>query len=287
MKRLLLGLFIALLFQLPGLAKVESDLFIVKNAKANIYIRELASKFKDVNIKEDCIYRDGKAFYYLKAYQSGNDLNVIVMADKKDKTDYSAILKSTNYKTYSLEDKDLTKKYMLDCKTFLNMNNISVNGVKIENNKYNPYDKPIKNRIIRTTTYSSKNVDFKVNKLKLKSAKLKNYAYGYEIIIKNNTGKNIVLKSVNSADFIGLAEIAKQVVKLNGVDFIPVYGIIAGVKTDVEKNRFTRPFPKNYILRSNEDVRILGISEILVEPIVDFIFIIDGKEITIQLHTYL
>ena len=47
---------------------------------------------------------------------------------------------------------------------------------------------------------------------------------------------------------------------------------------------FTRPFPRNYMLKAGEDVRILGISEILVEPIVDFIFIVNGKETTIQLQ---
>ena len=80
--------------------------------------------------------------------------------------------------------------------------------------------------------------------------------------------------------------IAKKAAMPQGIDFVPVYGIIAGAKTDLEKNRFSRPFPTNYTIKNGESVRLLGMAKHLVEPIIDFSFEINGKEKNIQLQTY-
>ena len=133
--------------------------------------------------------------------------------------------------------------------------------------------------------YSEDNINFVAKRVAMKS-KIKRYVEGYEITITNNTGDNIVLKQANSGDFVSLYDIAKKAVLPAGVDFVPIYGLVAGVKTDLEKNRFTRPFPTNYILKNNESVRILGLTRLQVSPIVDFKFEINGKEKDIQLNTY-
>ena len=138
---------------------------------------------------------------------------------------------------------------------------------------------------ISTTKYSEQGIDFVANKVQMKS-KIKKYVDGFEIVITNNTDSNIILKKASTGDFVGLTEIAKKAAIPTGVDFIPVYGIVAGAKTDLEKNRFTRPFPTDYTIKKGENVRLLGIARLQVYPIIDFIFEINGKEKTIQLQTY-
>lgn len=69
-------------------------------------------------------------------------------------------------------------------------------------------------------------------------SKIKKYVNGFEIIVTNNTGNDILLKKVSTGDFMGLTEIAKKAAMPQGIDFVPVYGIIAGAKTDLEKIDF-------------------------------------------------
>ena len=42
------------------------------------------------------------------------------------------------------------------------------------------------------------------------NTKIKRYVNGFEFTITNDTGKNIILKKVESGDFVGLTEIAKK-----------------------------------------------------------------------------
>ncbi len=110
--------------------------------------------------------------------------------------------------------------------------------------------------------------------------------YGYEIMIKNNTENDILLKEVVSDDFMTLKDIAKWSIVPTASDFIPIYGIITGAKTDLEKNRFTKPFPKNYVIKTDDSVRLLGLARIKVIPKMDFIFEINEKESIIQLEVH-
>lgn len=283
MKKNLILFLIMLCLQLNVIAKQVPSLYVVKDTDTSSYLNTLAHKLLNMTIKDNVLYDNGQSFSYIKLYQDGKNLNVFTVVEDNKSADYEALLKSFEYKTYKLNDIDLTKTYFNEYKQFIYTNNIPLKVTN--NNKYNPYSKELKNKVIRTTTYNENGLEFTTNKLELRT-KIKKYAYGYEIVITNNTCKNLVLKSVNTGDFIGLTEIAKKGMKLTGTDFIPIYGVVAGAKADLEKNRFTRPFPTDYQLAQNSSVRILGLADTLVEPIIDFIFTIDGKEQKIQLHTY-
>jgi hypothetical protein len=266
------------------MAKNIDNLYVVKNTSMDKYIPSLTKVLKQPTVKQDVLYSTDNN-YFIHLYQSGNDINLFLNCDKQSQEEYQKLLKSLDFKTYSFEDKDLKKQYTSDFKKYVALNDISLNGVKVDKNAYNPYNKPLKNRIISTTKYSEQGIDFVTNKVQMKS-KIKKYVEGFEIVVTNNTDSNIVLKKAATGDFVGLTEIAKKAAIPSGVDFVPIYGIIAGAKTDLEKNRFTRPFPTDYTIKKGDSVRLLGISRLQVYPIVDFTFEINGKEKIIQLQTY-
>ena len=287
MKRVLFLSTVLLAASLPVSAKNVNNLYVVKQAKMDNYISQLSHKLEQATVKDSAIYSNSDKFYYIKLYADNDNLNVFLSCDKENQEEFANIIKSLDYKTFSFEDKDLTKKYSSDFKQFITSNNIKIEGVKIkeEDNVYNPYNKRLKNRIIKTVKYQENGIDFVANKMQMKS-KIKKYVNGFEIIVTNNTGNDILLKKVSTGDFMGLTEIAKKAAMPQGIDFVPVYGIIAGAKTDLEKNRFSRPFPTNYTIKNGESVRLLGMAKHLVEPIIDFSFEINGKEKNIQLQTY-
>lgn len=271
-------------------AKNVSKTFLVKNISSNELTLAIKKQDNDFIEKDSSLYMINNNFTYIKTYSKDNDLNIFLSCDKNDIDFYTKLLKSLNYKTYEINDKDLEKKYSSDLNNFISINNINVKGIKTknskpENNSYNPYSGKLKNKIIKTTLYETDGINFVSNKLQMKS-KIKKYVDGFEILLINNTGRNIILKKVSTGDFVGLTEIAKKALIPTGVDFIPFYGIVAGAKTDIEKNRFTRPFPIDYMLKPDETLRILGIAYKQVAPIIDFIFEIDGTEIKIQFNTY-
>lgn len=284
MKKIILVFSLVILNILPSFAKNGNYLYVVKDSSLSSYSVNLQKKLNGM-LKDNTIYSMSNDFYYFKLYQVGEDINLFLICDTKNQATQTALLKSLNSRTYLLTDKDLTKNYLNDFDKFIYTNNIQLTGYKTKDNSYNAYDKKLKNEVLRTTQYQENNINFVIKKLLMKS-KIKKYVNGYEVSITNNTGKNIILKKASSGDFVGLTEIAKKAVIPQGIDFVPIYGIVAGAKTDLEKNRFTRPFPIDYPLKDKETVKILGLSKILVEPIVDFTFEIDGKDKNIQLHTY-
>lgn len=265
-------------------AKNVENLFVVKDSQIQDFTPKLEQVLIEPIVKDNALYST-KNNYFIRLYQSDKDINVFLNCDKAELEQYQSKLKSTGFKAYSLTDKDLQSEYSSDFNNFVELNNITFDSVKVKKNKYNPYNKPLPNRVISTMQYSEDNINFVAKRVAMKS-KIKRYVEGYEITITNNTGDNIVLKQANSGDFVSLYDIAKKAVLPAGVDFVPIYGLVAGVKTDLEKNRFTRPFPTNYILKNNESVRILGLTRLQVSPIVDFKFEINGKEKDIQLNTY-
>lgn len=285
MKKSLLILLAIFLLPIQCFAKNSNYLFVVKDTSVSNYLPLLQKKLNNSIMKDNAIYSTNDSFFYFKPYQSGADVNLFLVCDDKTKEAQDSLLKSINSRTFLLTDKDLTKNYANDFDKFVYANDIKLDGYKVKDNSYNAYDKKLKNEVLRTTKYQENNINFVTKKLLMKS-KIKKYVNGYEISITNSTGKNIILKKAASGDFVGLTEIAKKAAIPQGIDFVPIYGIVAGAKTDLEKNRFTRPFPIDYPLKNNETIRILGLSKLLVEPIVDFTFEINGKEKNIQLHTY-
>lgn len=285
MKKFILLILVLLLNITPSFSKNVNNLFTIRNANLKEFSNDLQKKLVDTQVKDCVFFSDTENFYYIKLYQSGENINIFCVCEKEKSDEFKNLFKTINQKTYTFSDKDLAENYLKDYKKFLYLNQITVKDVKSEDNAYNPYNKRLDNKILRTTSYTEANIEFVVNKVKMKT-KIKKYFDGFEISVKNNTGKNIILKKVSTGDFMGLTEIAKKSAIPQGVDFIPIYGIYAGTKTDLEKNKFSRPFPVDYPLAKGGEVRILGLSKILVEPIIDFTFEIDGKEKVIQLHTY-
>lgn len=265
-------------------AKNVENLFVVKDSQIQDFSPKLEQVLTKPTVKDNALYSTQNN-YFIRLYQSDKDINVFLNCDKSEQEQYQSKLKSTGFKSYPLTDKDIQNKYSSDFSNFVELNNITFDNVKVKKNKYNPYSKPLPNRVLSTMQYSEDNINFVAKRVAMKS-KIKRYVEGYEIVVTNNTGANIVLKQANSGDFMGLYEIAKKAALPAGVDFVPIYGLVAGVKTDLEKNRFTRPFPTNYTIKNNESVRILGLTRLQVSPIVDFKFEINGKEKNIQLNTY-
>jgi len=286
LKRLLFVASILIFTVSSCVAKEANNVYIVKNAKIDTFTKELSFKLENPKIKNHVLYSDAKDFYYVKAYQDGENLNLFLVCDNNSLVKSSALIKSLNYKIYQLADKDLTKTYTKDFNSYVVQNDINIKGIgNIQKSSYDPYSKSLNNRVIRTASYKEDNIEFIAKKLKM-NTKIKKYVDGFEFIVNNQTGKNIVLKKVESGDFVGLTEIAKKAALPSGVDFIPIYGIIAGAQTDLEKNKFTRPFPIDYTTKPNEKVRILALTKLMVEPIIDFTFEINGAEKKIRFYTY-
>lgn len=195
MKKILLSSMVILVVSLPVSAKNTNNLYVVKQAKIDNYISQLSHKLEQATVKDSAIYSNSDKFYYIKLYADNDNLNVFLNCDKENQEEFANIIKSLDYKTFSFEDKDLTKKYSSDFKQFITSNNINVKGVKIkeEDNVYNPYNKKLKNRIIKTVKYQENGIDFVANKMQMKS-KIKKYVNGFEIIVTNNTGNDILLK---------------------------------------------------------------------------------------------
>lgn len=286
MKKILLAGCLFFIATLNCYSKEINSIYVVKSAKSDAFIKTLSSKLETPKTKNEVIYSDANNFYYIKTYQDGENLNLFLVCDKDNLEKNTALIKSLNYKIYQLADKDLTKTYTKDFNSYIAINNLKINSVgNVPKNEYNPYSKKLHNRVLRTASYKEENIEFIAKKLKM-NTKIKKYVDGFEFTIINQTGKGIVLKKVESGDFVGLTEIAKKAVLPSGVDFIPVYGIIAGAQTDLEKNKFTRPFPIDYIIKPNEKLRILALTKLMVEPIIDFTFEINGTEKKIRFYTY-
>ena len=110
------------------------------------------------------------------------------------------------------------------------------------------------------------------------------YAFCYEYNITNNTNGNITLLNAVSADRItsGGAFGRSQIPQKS--DFVPVYGIIKGVKTDVEMDRFTKPLPSNEIIRAGERMRVLVLAPKKEQHVMTFNFLIGNKNVPITVQ---
>lgn len=165
------------------------------------------------------------------------------------------------------------KKFLLIIFLFLIIFNIQVVNAK----EYNPYKKPLNNQLLQRLTTKENDIEIVRNKYISKS-EVQDFCNGYEYLITNKSDNDIILKNVASTDFISQQEIAKKVVSINYSDFIPIFGLVRGIRTDIEKNKFTRSLPRNYVLKPSQTVRILALSYINKDPKADFYFLINNKE---------
>lgn len=284
MKKIFSVMFVMMVFSNIAFSKTTENLYIVRDTQINEFLPELTKVLVEPTVKGNILYSDSNN-YFIRLYEVDSDINIFLNCDKKDEKIFNEKIKSLGFRTYTFDDRDTKSRYISDFKNYIKSNNIFVSEVKDDKAEYKSYSKPLKNKIIKTGEYSKDGISFVTNRLEMRT-KIKRYVDGYEIIVTNNTGGNIVLKKIDTGDFVALSEIAKKVMIPVGVDFIPIYGTVVGIKTDLEKNRFTRPFPVDYTLKQGESVRILGLAYHQVVPILDFIFEIGGKESVIQLNTY-
>ena len=134
------------------------------------------------------------------------------------------------------------------------------------------------NKVIEKQKISQDNIEIKRTQLQPK-CKVKHYANEYVYEITNNTGKDIIINSVASSEIIGLSQIAAYTAIPRGMDFVPIWGLVYGIQTDLEKNKFTRPHPINEIIKNNSTMRVLALSKKTDNPIVNFYFTKDDKQI--------
>lgn len=284
----LLTIIIALAFTtLPSIAKVKDTMFIVKNATptqttTTIYNELSKSKIENLktDVKNNVIY-SSKGNLYLKSYQNEPNTELYLASD--DLEEITKIIKNISYKTFSVSDKSTLKKYNTEYLSFAKDNNFgpSKNKNKVNSNGYREYDPYVgnfKNVVIEKQAISQNNIKIQRTQLKPK-CKVKHYANEYVYEITNNTGKDIVINKVASEGFIGLTQITAYCVIPRGLDFVPVWGIVYGVQTDLEKNKFTRPHPVNETIKNNDTMRVLALSKKADNPIADFYFTVNNKSV--------
>lgn len=286
MKKFLLSLFIIFACCQCTLAKQET-LYVAKDINPSHVISELQKNLSNsiVNTQNNILYTNNNdTFYYFQAYSYENGSEIFSYTNNGDT---QKIMSNLPFKVFPLNDKSTLNKYNKNFIEFASQNKIgNIKTKKQEDNnskynKYNPYSKNLKNTVIETVEITQNNISIERKKL-IPKVKVKRYMYAYEYTVKNNTGKDITINNVASADFIGLTQIA-ALCTIPGKDYIPLYGIVYAVQTDLEKNKFTRPHPQDEIIKAGDTMRILALAKKDVTPSADFIFTIDDKKTKITM----
>lgn len=122
--------------------------------------------------------------------------------------------------------------------------------------KYNPYEGELKNQVLETKTYSKADISIEKRKLKPVS-NVGGYAMCYEYIIRNNTGHDIEIVSVEAAEKITQGGMIGRSFIPQKSDFVPGLSIAKDIQEDKESGRFMRTLPKNERIRANDTMRVL------------------------------
>lgn len=142
---------------------------------------------------------------------------------------------------------------------------------------FKPYTKEIKNDKLNCTTFEKNNIKIVRNKYELKQ-KASDVAFGYEYIIINKNNTPITLKEMGALNVLGTMAMAKEMLKdVDAADFITGYNVVRGVKTNKENSTFTTPFPFDYKIEPNGQIRVLVLSEMGKTPIAEFQFLVNDK----------
>ena len=266
-------------------AKDIKILYIIKNTEPSAVLTELGQNFQnaDLNTENNTLYFKKENFYYFRAYKADKNTELFVCSNDKNA---ESLIKNMSLKAYLYNDKSTYNTYDNDFAKFALQTGIKNKSANKNNNKlgyknYNPYMGNLRNKVLETKTINQNNILIERKKLKAKG-KMKHYTSEYVYNITNNTGKDIIIKKVASSDFIGLTQAAAYAAIPRGMDFVPIYGIVYAVQTDIEKNKFTRPHPINETIKAGDTMRILSLAKLQDNPVTDFIFIIDNEEVTIH-----
>ena len=147
-------------------------------------------------------------------------------------------------------------------------------------NKYNPYMGKLKNDVIETKNVSNSKISIERKKLQPIS-NVASYAFCYEYTITNNTGRDIIINNVTSSDRITLMGAWGRSQIPQKSDFVPVYGVVKGVKTDVEKNRFTKKLPENETIAAGDTMRVLTLAPKSINHVATFNFTVNNRKVAI------
>ena len=288
MKKILILCFALITTTNISFAKTKDYLYVVKNAtpiqttKA-IYNELNKSKVNDLKLDEtnNVVYTKNGNLYF-KTYKYDSNSELYIVTDIENSEDIIKNISNMSYKMFSINDKASLKKYKTEYLSFAKENNFENVKTKKKINShgyrdYNPYMGKLRNKIIEKQALTQNNIKIQRTQLKPK-CKVKHYANEYVYEITNNTGKDIVINKVASEDIIGLTQIAAYCVIPRGMDFVPVWGIVYGVQTDLEKNKFTRPHPVNETIKTNSTMKVLVLSKKADNPVVDFYFTVNNKQ---------
>lgn len=289
MKKFLIIIFTIIFSTTPSMAKVKDRMFIVKHATPSqtttaIYNELSTSKIENLktDVKNNIIYTlNGNL--YIKSYKNDSNTELYLASENFDLDEITKIINNISYKAFSISDKSTLQKYNTEYLSYAKEKNFKTvkNKTKVNNSgyrEYDPYTGKLRNVILEKQIISQNKIKIQRTQLKPK-CKVKHYANEYVYEITNNTGKDIVINKVASENFIGLTQIAAYCVIPRGMDFVPIWGIIYGIQTDLEKNKFTRPHPVNETIKNNDTMRILGLSKKADNPIVDFYFTVNNKSV--------
>jgi len=284
-------LFYLLIIGIPSLAKGIDELYLLKDVNYENALKATNEALTDLNLGEPLIvngvvYSAQFPNYYIKTYPKDKNTYLYLVFNAENKQDIEKLLFSIPHKSYKIDDKDLKNRYKNDLLEFAN-NHKDVITIKSKSKKtksYNPYIKPLNNRLLQRATIQEDGIEIVRNKY-LSKSEVQDYANGYEYIITNKNIYPVVLKEVGSSDILSLQEIAKKCVKVEYSDFVPVYGLVRAIRTDIEKNKFTRKFPSNYTLNPNEPVKILMLAPLSKEPVVDFILLNNDRQQNLKFKT--
>lgn len=137
--------------------------------------------------------------------------------------------------------------------------------------------KEIKNSKLDCTTFEKNNIEIVRNKYELQQ-KASDVAFGYEYIIINKNNTPITLKEMGALNVLGTMAMAKEMLKdVDATDFLTGYNVVRGVKTNNENSTFTTPFPFDYKIEPNGQIRVLVLSEMGKTPIAEFQFLVNDK----------
>jgi len=144
--------------------------------------------------------------------------------------------------------------------------------------EYKVYNGKLKNEVLEVKKVNQNKILIERKKL-APISNVKFYAFCYDYLITNNTGKDIILNNITSADRITLAGAWGRSQVPHGSDFVPGYGIAVAIKTDVEKNRFTRRLPENETIEAGKTLRVLMLAPKKVNHVSTFSFKVNNKNV--------
>lgn len=152
----------------------------------------------------------------------------------------------------------------------------------VNTNPYKKYDKEITLKKLYSDVYEKDGIKIEKNMFKFKYS----YKEGvpYEYIITNNTGSDIVLKGVDS-DYHANKNITRKShwTRVNvryykyWHTYVPFVDDYYGAKSMIEQKPYLYDFPKNYMLKNGENIRILAMG-LHLDKVQYLTFIFDSKD---------